>query len=99
MKDELKGHHALLKLDLFNDIIFTGLIQASQFCTLASTPIFTPTPVTCFDFQAWYSGIYDLQRDVHLLRPVHLFRLAFFPISCTTRQHPWALALLTSSMS
>ena len=51
MKEELKGHLALLKLVTFKGIIFIDLIQASIFRILASTHAFTPTEyVTYFDF-------------------------------------------------
>ena len=51
MKDELKGHHALLKLVMFKGVIFIDLVQASLFRILASTHAFTPTEhVTYFDF-------------------------------------------------
>jgi hypothetical protein len=51
MKDELKGHNALLKLVMFDGIIVIDLIQASLFRILDSTHAFTPTArVIYFDF-------------------------------------------------
>ena len=52
MKEELKGHRALLKLVTFKGIIFIDLIQSSLFRILAgSSHAFTPTEyVTYFDF-------------------------------------------------
>jgi hypothetical protein len=92
MKDELHGHHALLKLVLFKGIILKDLIQASIFRILASTHAIAPVEQAAyFDFAVGTPAFHDVLRNVHLPRPFHLGIWLFTLQRGTTRRRAQAL--------